>query len=180
MDIFIGTISAFGFNYAPYGWAFCQGQILPIGQNTALFALLGTYYGGNGTSTFGLPDLGGRVAISQGTNGQSTYNIGETDGANTVTLVSSNLPAHTHGVSVTLTSNDRDPSNSSSPVNNFPGIATDSTAGNYNDAPSGNVFMKSPSITLGTTGGNSPISIQDPVLVMNYSIATQGSFPPRN
>lgn len=180
MDIFIGTICAFGFNYAPYGWAMCQGQILPISQNTPLFALIGTYYGGNGTSTFALPNLGGRVAISQGSNGQSMYTIGETDGVNSVTLTSNNLPAHTHPVSVTLSSNDRDQSTASTPGANYLGIATDNGAGNYNDSASGNVYMKSPSITLASTGGTQPISIQDPVLVMNYCIAINGVFPPRN
>ena len=108
MDPFIGTITAVGFNYAPRGWAFCNGQLLSIAQNTALFSLLGTTYGGNGQTTFGLPDLQGRVPVGgQGSGGASNIQLGEIGGNNGVTVVSTgsasvtlaaaNLPAHTHG-----------------------------------------------------------------------------------
>jgi microcystin-dependent protein len=181
MEVYIGTICAFGFNYAPYGFMFCQGQILPINGNTALFSLLGTAYGGNGTSTFGLPNLGGSVAIGQGNNGQSTYSMGETGGANSVSLTSGNLPAHAHSFTVVLNGNDRDTAGlSNSPAGNFPATATGANVGNYNDVASTGVFMKPPTVILGSTGGNMPVSIQDPILVVNYSIALQGIFPPRS
>src|SRR5271167_1356268 len=98
-DQFLGEIRAVGFNFAPIGWALCNGQLLPISQNTALFSLLGTQYGGNGTSTFALPNFQGNVPVlfGQGT-GLSAYNIGQTGGATTVTLSTPQLPAHAHNV----------------------------------------------------------------------------------
>src|SRR3954468_23228168 len=96
---FLGEIRMFGGNFAPRGWAFCNGQILSIAQNTALFSLLGTTYGGNGQTTFGLPDLRGRVAVSAGQGpGLSNYSLGELAGSESVTLTSANMPAHNHSV----------------------------------------------------------------------------------
>src|SRR3954467_8973916 len=97
MDPFVAEIRIFGFNFAPRGWAFCNGQILPISQNTALFSLLGTTYGGDGKSTFALPDFEGSVGIQPGQGkGLSLYDLGETGGTETVTLLESEMPAHTH------------------------------------------------------------------------------------
>src|ERR1700720_1939645 len=96
---FLGEIRMVGFNFAPSGWAFCNGQILPISQNTALFSLLGTYYGGNGTSNFALPDLRGRTPINQGQGpGLSGYAIGQVSGVESVTLIGSEIPAHNHAL----------------------------------------------------------------------------------
>ncbi|MDQ6777385.1 MAG: tail fiber protein, partial [Actinomycetota bacterium] len=96
---FLGEVRTFGFNFAPRGWAFCNGQLLPISQNTALFSLLGTQYGGDGIQTFALPDLRGRVGIHQGSGpGLSPYAIGQTGGTETVTLTSNEMPAHNHSV----------------------------------------------------------------------------------
>jgi microcystin-dependent protein len=185
MDIFIGSICAFGFNFAPYQWAQCNGQIVSIQQYTALFALLGTAYGGNGTSTFGLPDLIGKVANCQGSNGSSTYEMGETGGTDTVTLNYNNLPNHNHNLALDI--------NCFVPV--FPAKATSKVpASNYISTPTGTpkpygtpatagyALKPSVSITLGNTGGSpvTPVNIQDPILVMNYCIALYGIYPTRN
>src|SRR5271167_4454482 len=98
MDPFLSQILIWPPNFAPQGWALCAGQLLPISQNTALFALIGTFYGGDGISNFALPNLQGRVPIHMGSNGQGTFYLGQTGGSETVTLTQSNLPAHSHAV----------------------------------------------------------------------------------
>lgn len=176
MEVYIGTISVFGFNFAPYQWALCSGQILPISSNTALFSLLGTNYGGNGSSTFGLPNLQGRVAIHQGQlSGGSTYSMGQTGGSETVTLNMGNLPAHNHNLLVTPKANNA-ATDSQTPGNEFSGANTHTP---YAAASSG-AKMAGFNVTLGATGGTTPVSISDPSLVMNYCIALYGIFPTRN
>lgn len=185
MDSFIGTICAFGFNYPPLGWATCSGQIVSIQSNTALFALLGVAYGGNGTSTFGLPDLCGRAALGfgQGT-GTSNYTMGEMGGAETETLTLANIPPHTHNVSVAIKVN-AGGTGVNSPVGAYPG--TDGSGGGlYASSPQTTpppaivmAPMTSPS-QLQPAGGSSPLDIRRPYLAMNYSIATQGYFPARD
>src|SRR5262245_20220228 len=114
-DQYLGEIRNFGFGYAPYGWAQCAGQLLPISQNAALFSLLGTYYGGNGTTTFALPDLRGRVALNQGNGkGLSPRVIGEMAGEQAHTLITPEMPQHSHSVS------DNQASDSATAVNTFP------------------------------------------------------------
>jgi microcystin-dependent protein len=179
METYLGTICVFGFNYTPYGWQYCNGQILPISSNAALFSLLGTYYGGNGTSTFGLPNLQGRTAIHEGQlTGGSLYTIGETSGVENVTVLISNMPAHAHSVSMAINANNSRQS-SDSPVGAYPAPSVNNV-NNYNSTPTNNVFMKPATVTLGTSGGSIPVSISDPSLVMNYCIAMQGIFPTRN
>jgi microcystin-dependent protein len=182
MDIFLGTIAPLGFNFAPYTWALCQGQILSISQYSALFALLGTAYGGNGTSNFGLPNLGGRVANCQGqSSGTSNYTMGQTGGNDNVTLNSNNLPAHQHILTFAINANNNAASHVANPTNAFPSKSSKANTNVYHPGPAtASVFMNPPTITLGNTGGTSPISVQDPGLVMNYSIALQGIFPTRN
>lgn len=177
MDAYIGTICVFGFNFAPYQWAYCNGQIMAISQNTALFSLLGVTYGGNGTTTFGLPNLQGRAAIDQGQlQGGSLYTMGETAGTDSVTVLTSNMPAHNHPVTLALKGNDRDNS-SQSPAGAYPATS----AGGVNIFNSSqNANMKSPTVTIGTSGGSIPIPISDPSLVMNYSICLYGMYPSRN
>jgi microcystin-dependent protein len=176
MEAYLGTVCVFGFNFAPYGWALCQGQILPISQYAALFSLLGTTYGGNGTSSFGLPDLQGRVSLHMGQlSGGSLYTMGEFGGAETATVLLSNLPQHNHGTTVALSANAAG-ATSGTPGTNYAGSST--TDQYYNAATTGT--MASFNITLGSSGGNTPISISDPSLVMNYCIAMQGIFPTRN
>jgi len=177
MEAYLGSICVFGFNFAPYGWALCQGQILPISSNTALFSLLGTYYGGNGTSNFGLPNLQGRATLSQGhLQGGSMYVMGEMAGTETVSILTSNMPAHNHGVTAAVKCNTAATGTmSGAPQNNYPALGTP----NY-VLSSGTGNMAGVSMTLGTSGGSQPVDINDPYLVMNYSIALQGIYPTRN
>lgn len=160
-----------GFNFAPAGWALCNGQTLSISQYSALFALLGTTYGGNGTSTFNLPNLQGRVPIHMGT-GLSTYVIGQSAGAENVTLLYNNMPIHNHLVNAVSSGG-----NNASPSGNLPAIESTGTSLNYSNA--------SPNATLnanavGTAGGSVPFSVVQPYLTVNFIIALAGIFPSRN
>ena len=168
---YVGEIRMVGFNFAPVGWMLCNGQLLPISQYTALFSLLGTTYGGNGTSTFALPNLQGRVPIHQGT-GLSFYQLGDISGAENVTLQYNNMPIHTHLVNAVNSSG-----NTASPTNAWPAIESTGTSLNYASAIP-NTTM-SPNL-LSTAGGNSPISVIQPYLVVNFIIAFEGVFPSRN
>ncbi|HUR98113.1 MAG TPA: tail fiber protein [Pyrinomonadaceae bacterium] len=175
---FIGMIVQVGFTFAPRGWAFCNGQILAIAQNTALFSLLGTTYGGNGQTTFALPDLRSRVPIHPGQGpGLSPYSLGQAGGTENTTLSQNNLPAHSH----TLTASTSGQANAASPANNFLGVgkvpSSSETVNMYNSAASPAV-MNAASITGG--GGNQPFSIVQPYLCINFIIALEGIFPSRN
>lgn len=165
MDPFIGQIMLVGFNFAPKGWALCNGQLLSIQQNTALFSLLGTQYGGNGATTFGLPDLRGRVPIHQGQGpGLSHRQIGEYGGQETATLSINNLPPHTHSLLGTATEQTTD----------RPSATVAPAIGNAYGQPTG-----SPQQT-GISGAGQPFSTTAPFLTMNYVIALQGIFPSRD
>jgi microcystin-dependent protein len=172
---FLGEIRMFGFNFAPNGWALCNGQTLSISQYTALFSLLGTTYGGNGTTTFQLPNLQGQVPIHQGTGGGGTYVIGEVSGSANVTLLSSQMPAHTHLVNV-----DGNASGKNTPSGNFlgtvPALApVDSKI--YSSGPA-NATMAATAVAV--AGGNTPHNNMQPYLVVNFCIALVGMFPSRN
>jgi len=163
---FIGEIRAFGFNFAPRGWATCSGQLLSIAQNTALFSLLGTTYGGNGQTTFALPDLRGRVAINQGQGpGLANKTIGEQAGQESHTLTANEMPAHAHA----------QPASNADQSTNRPGNAVPTKGGVY--AAAGDGTLLDPTTQA---GGNQPHSIMQPYLVLNYCIALQGIFPSRN
>jgi microcystin-dependent protein len=167
---FLGMIAIFPYNFAPRGWAFCQGQILPIAQNTALFSLLGTTFGGNGQTTFGLPDLRGRFPNSSGQGpGLSSYDLGQVGGTENVTLTINNMPAHGHPVAPPASTNS--PS-ASKPTNNVP------AAGNFYDVGPGGVTMFN--YQTGLTGGSQPTQIMNPYLTVNFCIALEGIFPSRN
>ncbi len=169
---FLGQIILVGFNFAPRGYAFCQGQILSIAQNTALFSLLGTTYGGNGTTTFALPDLRGRVPNGQGQGpGLSNYTLGEVGGAETVTLVSTQMPAHTHLLN--CYTEDGNQGNANGNVLASTGAAPPPYS---NVAP--NSLMAPASIAA--AGGSQPHENRSPYLTLNYCIALQGIFPSRN
>jgi microcystin-dependent protein len=177
MDPFIGQIDLVGFNFAPRGWALCNGQLLPIAQNTALFSLLGTTYGGNGTTNFALPDLRGRVPVGQGT-GSSLSNValGEQDGRESVTLISNQIPPHTHALSVSS-----DPGTTSVPANNTVLAQTlldDGTPLRAYSSSAPNTTLAASSVA--NTGGGQPLPIRNPYLGLNYIIALQGIFPSRN
>jgi microcystin-dependent protein len=171
-DPYIGEIRTFGFDFAPRGWALCNGAILPINQNQALFSLLGTYYGGNGSTNFALPDLRSRVPLGmgQGTAQPGNFSIGQQGGAATVTLTTAQLPAHNHPV------NASDHGGNDGPVRSPEGHVLE--RGNvYADAPDGKTVMNAGMI--GNTGGGQPVSILPPYLALNFCIALQGIYPPR-
>lgn len=161
---FIGEIRLFGFNFAPKGWAFCDGQILPIIQNTALFSLLGTMYGGNGQTTFALPNLNGRVPIGQGVN----FSMGQTGGEESHSLTISELPSHTHQAV-----GSSDAANSVLPVDSTWALSENQT---YNQTANSSM---SPS-AIASVGGNQPHNNMQPFLVLNFCIAMEGIFPPRD
>ncbi len=176
MDPYIGQIEAFAFNFAPKGWAQCNGQLLSIAQNSALFSLLGTVYGGDGRTTFGLPDLRGRVAINQGHGpGLSTYVMGEMAGSESVTLTSAQMPAHNH---VSTLRGNSDDASSGEPGNKTLGVAG---ANVYNSgAPDNGETLNTGSIQVAPAGGNQPHNNMQPYLAINYCIALVGIFPPRD
>ncbi len=169
---YLGEIRMFGGNFAPQGWALCEGQILSISQNTALFSLLGTTYGGNGTATFALPDLRGRVAINWGQGpGLSQYVIGQIAGSETVTLLANQLPAHSHPVNCSSGGGTQ-----ASPADGFPAVESTGTSQDF--ATTSNATMNSAMIA-GNTGGQAHSNIQ-PYLSVTFIIALQGIFPSRN
>lgn len=180
MEPFLGTILAFGFNYPPKGWAYCDGSILPISRYTALFSLLGTYYGGDGKTTFALPNLKGRTAIGFGNGPGGEVAIGETGGAVTTTVNVTQMPAHTHAATSTLSIPAlADSGDLPAPANN----ALAMSAGV-------NVFSTSaPDVTLAPFTANGNLSVAgagiamstiSPYIVLNYSIAMSGIFPSRD
>ena len=169
-DPFVAEIRIFPFTFAPKGWAFCNGQLLPLSQNTALFSLLGTTYGGNGKSNFALPDLEGRAPMHPGQGpGLSLHDLGETGGSETVTLLESEIPAHVHAVTASgRTAISRTP----------PGQLYASGAGIQIYAVPGALTQLNPSI-LAPAGGDAPHNNMQPYLTLNFCIALQGVFPPR-
>ena len=167
-DPFVAEIRMFGFNFAPTGWAFCDGQLLPISQNTALFSLLGTVYGGDGKSTFALPDLQGSVPIQPGQGqGLSLYDLGQQGGAQFVTLIQSEIPVHTHTLSAS-----EETVNETNPTNFFLGAGETRYA-----APAAITQMAPQELT--PAGGSLPHNNMMPYLVVNFCIALQGVFPAR-
>lgn len=181
MEPFIGQIILFAGNFDIRGYASCNGQIMSIAQNTALFSILGTTYGGNGQTTFALPDLRGRVPISQGQGpGLSSYSLGEVGGTESTTLTILNMPAHTHTLQITAAVNVSDlNATSDEPTNSF--LTT--TSNNFyagSGKPGQNLGGVSASGTAGIAGGNAPFNNLQPFLVLSYQIALEGIFPPRN
>lgn len=169
-DPFVAEIRIFPFNFAPRGWAWCDGQLLPLSQNTALFSLLGTTYGGNGKSNFALPDLQGRVPMHPGQGpGLSLHDLGETGGSDTVTLLESEMPNHEHSIKITP-----QPGEVSSPAGNS--IALSSGVIVYAlGVP--NVQMNPGAIA--PTGKSEPHNNLQPYLVTHFNIALQGVYPSR-
>jgi microcystin-dependent protein len=167
----LGSLMLFAGNFAPRGWAFCNGQLLPISQNSALFSLLGTQYGGDGRTTFALPDLRGRVPIGPGQGaGLSNYQVGQKTGFEETTLTAANLPSHTHTLNASSS-----PGTSSSPNGNLPAVNRD---GILHYGSSADVTMSSASVA--NTGGGQPINNVQPVLGIHYCIALQGIYPSRS
>ena len=170
MDHFIATILMFGGNFAPQDWAFCDGQSMPIGQYQALFSLLGTTYGGNGQTTFNLPDMRGRVPMHRGQGpGLNNHSLGEQGGAQTVTLTLNQLPAHTHPVSIGIASGTASAGGDGKVLSNDAPI--------YTNAATDKALRNFP---LPSVGGNQPTSIMQPYLCVNFIICLQGIYPSRN
>jgi microcystin-dependent protein len=175
MDPFVAEIRIFPFNFAPKGWAWCNGQIMPISQNTALFSLLGTTYGGDGKSNFALPNLQGAAPMQPGQGpGLSLHDLGEEGGTTTVTLLETEIPAHTHTVGAQIT-----------PLGDVqaPAGATlgRPASGNLYFAPPGAppALVSMDANTIGVAGGSQPHNNLQPYLTLYFNIALQGVFPPR-
>ena len=178
MDEVMAVVVCFAGSYAPRGWAFCSGQLLAISQNQALFSLLGTTYGGDGRTTFGLPDLRGRTAVSAGQSPFRNYALGQLIGAESVTLNVSQIPSHTHDGNITL----KLPANSGSGIDATvnDGFPSDYT-GAY--ATTGNSTMQAPdykNAAITNAGSGTPVITRSPYLVINHIICLQGVFPSRN
>jgi microcystin-dependent protein len=172
MDVFIGFIAMFGLNYQPQGWAFCNGQLISIADNSALFALLGTTYGGDGQDTFGLPDMRGRVPIHMGNGaGLTSRIIGDHSGVESVTLITTQIPAHTHNL-VGIT----EAGSTSVPTGAM--LANAGALDKEYGTPGTLTSMNLKAIS--TTGGNQPHENVQPYLVVNYCISLVGIFPSRN
>ena len=173
MEGTIGEIRMFAGNFAPRSWALCQGQLLSIAQNTALFSILGTTYGGNGQTTFGLPDLQSRVPVGAGRGpGLSDYQLGQAGGVESVTLAPGNVPAHVHTIGANV-----GPGTTPSPSGNVMAAATDANRNGLNlYATAANAAMAS----TGPAGSSTPFGIVQPYLGINYIICLEGIFPSRN
>ncbi len=170
-DPFLAEIRIFGFNFPPTGWAHCNGQLMPISQNTALFSLLGTMYGGDGKTTFALPDLRGAAPIAPGVGPDGTsYYEGQTEGSPTVSLLQSELPLHTHSLSVsTRNASEKSPQNQALAVGQGIGMYGPNSGSTTTMAPQ----------ALSISGGSMPHNNMQPSLVFIFCIALQGIFPPR-
>ena len=169
MEPFIGMIVQFGGNFAPRGWALCDGQLLSINSNSALFSILGTTYGGDGRSTFGLPDLRGRVAMHAGTGpGLTPRNLGHKSGAESVTLTTQQIPNHTHRINI------------------LDGASTSSSGNGEYFAqgpvytPKGTPLVEMNAGTVSRVGGGQAVGLVQPFQVVNFIIALQGTYPSRN
>jgi microcystin-dependent protein len=173
-DPFVAEIRIFGFNFAPVGWAFCNGQLLPLSQNTALFSLLGTTYGGNGKSNFALPDMQSNAPMHPGQGpGLSLHDLGEMSGSDSVTLLDSEMPSHTHLVQCKGTP---PPANAGTPD---PSVTLARSSGTTAYTAPANLGLMDAQL-IAPNGGSLPHNNLMPYLVMNFCIALQGVFPPRS
>lgn len=180
MDPYIAEIRMFTGNFAPRGWAFCNGQLMSIAQNTALFSILGTTYGGNGRDTFALPNLQDSVPLHWGeaNYAPSYYDTGEKSGSETITLTPNHLPAHTHATTAQIKVNSG-AGNQLTPVNGYPA----NTGGRdleYNNTSDSNMATTPELSPVGNTGGNQPMNIMQPYTTVNFIIALIGIYPPRS
>ncbi len=186
-DPFLGEIRMFAGNYAPQGWAFCNGQLLAIASNTALFSLLGTTYGGDGRTNFALPNLGGRVPVGTGqAPGLSLVTLGEQAGSETVQLTTGQLPAHAPQVSVNVAipavAESTTAVNAPAANLNLGPVGAGGRAGTLYapDAPGVTLKPFAAQVTVQPVGNNQPVPVRDPYLGMNFIIALEGIYPPRS
>ncbi|GMV30793.1 MAG: hypothetical protein AMXMBFR59_29180 [Rhodanobacteraceae bacterium] len=171
-DPFVAEIRIFPFNFAPRGWAWCDGQLLPLSQNTALFSLLGTTYGGNGKSNFALPDLQGRAPMHPGQGpGLSLHDLGETGGSETVSLLESEIPSHSHAFNASGA-----PADAQAPAGYSPARVTGAVP--YGTPAGAPLVMMSPN-AIAPAGGDQPHNNMQPYLTFYFCIALQGVYPPR-
>lgn len=171
---FVGEIRMAGFNFAPQGWALCNGQLMSISQNQALFTLLGTQFGGDGVNTFALPNLQGQMAVHQGTSRAGyTYVMGQIGGAESVTLNAQQMPSHNHLVQSSAAGGTQ-----ASPVGGYPAIESTGTSLDYIASPPGLAAMNAGMISQ--SGGNQPHENRPPYLCVNFIISLQGIFPSRS
>ena len=169
-DPFVAEIRIFPFNFAPKGWAWCDGQLMPLSQNTALFSLLGTTYGGNGKSNFALPDLQGRAPMHPGQGpGLSLHDLGETGGSETVTLLESEIPAHSHSMMASTQLG----------LENTPLAQNVAQGDGINLYAPANALVAMAQQSLAPAGGDQPHNNLQPYLTFYFCIALQGVFPPR-
>ena len=174
MDPFVAEIRIFPFNFAPNGWAWCDGQLLPLSQNTALFSLLGTTYGGDGKSNFALPNLQGNAPMHPGQGpGLSLHDLGETGGSETVSLLESEIPAHSHS----MLAHNGDQADAQNPSPNT-ALAQSANGFAYQSNTSQNLIQLNPNI-LTPAGGDQPHNNMQPYLTFYFCIALQGVYPPR-
>jgi microcystin-dependent protein len=175
---FVSEITIFAFQFAPSGWALCQGQLLPLSQNTALFSLLGTTYGGNGTSNFALPDLRDQTAVAFGQGaGLSNYQQGEQVGAATVTLLTTEMPFHNHFWNATTDRATATAANGNVTATGAAGSPQQPTVGKFYSTNTPNQAMAPNELT--SSGSSNPHNNMQPYLTLNFCIAMQGVFPPR-
>ena len=168
---FLAEVRLVGFNFAPRGWAFCDGQVLPINQNQSLYSLLGTTYGGDGRTSFALPDMRGRCAVHRGDNGGLDVALGQKGGQETHTLTSAEMPSHNHSehaASTDASAGSDDPAG---------GVLANNGANNFS---SGNPNASLGSVTIANAGGGQAHENMQPFLALNYCIALRGLFPSRN
>jgi microcystin-dependent protein len=174
MQPFLGMIALFGFNFDPVGWEYCRGQLLAISQYDALFALIGTTYGGDGVSTFALPDFRSRVAIGQGTVNGTPYVMGQRAGVESMTLTTQNLPAHNHTIAGTTEAGDTSAPQGAYSANTF------TIDKEYKIAPASGSLKAMNAQSMNPSGNTQPFPIIQPVLALNYCIAVAGIFPSQN
>ncbi|MEW4924615.1 tail fiber protein [Algibacter sp. 2305UL17-15] len=184
MEGTIGEVRIFAGNFAPRSWAFCDGQLIAVSQNTALFSILGTTYGGDGRTTFALPDLRGRAPIGPGTGpGLPTYRLGERGGISTNILNTTQIPSHTHTGVANVSSGNATQNSATSGAS----IATPGTGGGRNFTPTAGFNTSTPdvplnanSVVVGNTGGNQPVNNMQPFLASYYIICMFGVYPSRS
>ena len=178
---FLGEVQIFAGNFAPRDWAFCDGQLLPIAQNTALFSLLGTTYGGDGRTTFGLPDLRGRAAMHPGRGpGLASRRLGEKVGTETVTLTTAQIPSHSHTGTTSTTKIDLSTNVGTSDTSDGQHIGNHLGAFNEDATPDAKLGGVTSGTTINNTGGGQPHNNMQPSTTVNYIIALQGLYPSRS
>lgn len=177
MDGYIATIMIFAGNFAPRNWAYCDGSLLAISQNDALFSIIGTTYGGDGQTTFGLPDLRGRIPVGTGTGpGLSNIALGQKAGSESVTLTAGQLPAHSHTMTATVSTSSSNADGSNSPAKSL----ANTSSNIYAPVSAGNPSLSGVNVAINNAGGNQPIDIVQAYQAINYVICLFGIYPSRS